>query len=186
MKDRRSVLSTIAGAAAMGSVCFRPNQADAQVLAQAFLQIPYEAQQTSEWCWVASAKMVASYFNINTPSQCEMLERAYGAPCCENPGLCTVPGSIFQVQQLIQGFGLQTSQLGRPANGYVLLNLFQNNHPVVIHLVQGHFSVLSGIQVVATPQGPLGMVHVLDPFYGEQDVSLPVLYQSWDLAVYVS
>jgi Papain-like cysteine protease AvrRpt2 len=160
-------------------------QVPGQVLDQAYLPIQIEPQQTLEWCWVASARMVANYFSKQTPPQCAMLQEQYDAPCCANPQLCTVPGSIYQVQQLIQNFGLRASLVGPPTNGYDLLALFKQNHPIVIHLVQGHFAVASGIKVVATPSGPLGIVRILDPLFGVQDVPLPNLYQQWDGAVYV-
>lgn len=155
------------------------------IIAQANVNVPYFSQNTSEWCWVAVSEMVAAYFVPNVPSQCGMLQLAYRAPCCSNPTLCTVPGSIQQVQQLIQGFGLQTSQIGPPANGYVLLNLFQQGHPIVIHLNIGHFVVATGITVYMTAQGPLGVVHILDPELGPLDIPLPALDQNWDVGVYV-
>jgi hypothetical protein len=160
-------------------------QLPGQILEQAYLNIKIEPQQTMEWCWVASARMVATYYNRETPPQCAMLHQQYGAPCCANPQLCTVPGHITQIQQLIQSFGLHVSMLGPPTNGYVLLNLFEQGHPVVIHLIQGHFAVASGIKVVATPMGPLGIVRILDPFYGVKDVPLPILLSQWDAAIYV-
>jgi hypothetical protein len=88
--------------------------------------------------------MVATYYNKQTPPQCAMLQQQYSAPRCANPQLCTVPGHISQVQQLIQSYGLQASFIGPPTNGYVLLELFKQGHPLVIHLVQGHFVVASG------------------------------------------
>jgi ABC-type bacteriocin/lantibiotic exporter with double-glycine peptidase domain len=160
--------------------------AEAQILDQAYVSVPYEQQQTMEWCWVASARMVASYYNKATPPQCAMLQAQYGAPCCMNPGqMCTVPGTIWQIQQLIQSFGLKTSMIGPPTNGYVLLNLFKQGRPIVIHLAQGHFVVAAGIKVVQSQIGPLGIVRILDPFFGVQDVPLPDLYTQWDAAVYV-
>ncbi len=160
-------------------------QLPGHILDQAYLDIQIEPQETLVWCWVASARMVATYYNKKTPPQCAMLQQQYGAPCCTNPQFCTVPGHITQIQQLIQSFGLHASVLGPPSNGYVLLSLFKKGHPVVIHLVQGHFAVASGIKVVATPMGPLGIVRVLDPFYGVQDVPLPTLLAQWDAALYV-
>ena len=168
-----------------GSVRHASAQFPGSILDQAYLNIQIEPQQTIEWCWVASARMVATYFNKKTPPQCAMLQAQYGAPCCSNPGLCTVPGHIAQVQQLIQSFGLHASQMGPPVNGYALLSLFKNGHPIVIHLAMGHFVVASGIRVVATPAGPLGIVRILDPYYGAQDVPLPQLYTQWDAGVYV-
>jgi hypothetical protein len=58
----------------------------------------------------------------------------------------------------------------------------------VLHVLingSGHFVVAAGIRVVQTPQGPLGIVRILDPFFGQQDVPLPQLYQMWDAALYV-
>jgi hypothetical protein len=173
----------LAGAIALGS--FTP-ATNAQVLDEAYVNVPFETQQTQVWCWVASARMVARYYNKATPPQCAMLQAQYGPPCCQNPGqICTVPGSIWQIQQLIQSFGLHTSMIGPPANGYVLLNLFKQGRPIVIHLAQGHFVVASGIKVVQTAMGPLGIVRVLDPYFGIHDVPLPQLYAQWDAAVYV-
>ncbi len=182
---RRGLLIAAALVTTIACLTRAEAQAPSQVLDQTYLPIQIEPQQTLEWCWVASAHMVATYFSKKTPSQCAMLQDQYGVPCCANPQLCTVPGSIYQVQQLIQSFGLRASLIGAPTNGYVLLALFKQNHPIIIHLVQGHFAVASGIKVVATPSGPLGVVHILDPFYGIQDVPLPTLYQQWDAAIYV-
>ena len=159
---------------------------NAQILDQAYVNVPFEKQKTIVWCWAAAARMVARYYNAEAPSQCEMLEQRYGAPCCVNPyNVCTVPGSIWQIQDLIQSFGLTASTIGPPANGYVLLNLFKQGRPIVIHLVQGHFVVAAGIKVVESPMGPLGIVRILDPFYGIREMPLPELYMQWDAAVYV-
>lgn len=155
------------------------------VLDQAYINVPYEPQQTLVWCWVASARMVARYFNRQAPSQCEMLQQQYGAPCCSNPQFCWRGGYINEIQQLIGNFGLHYSAMGPPTDGYSLLALFRQGRPVVIHLRQGHFAVASGIRVMATPMGPLGVVRVLDPFYGIQDVNLPILYSQWDAGLYV-
>jgi hypothetical protein len=102
-----------------------------------------------------------------------------------NPAPCTVPGTIWQVQQLIQSFGLHATQIGPPTDGYVLLNLFKQGRPIVLHLAQGHFVVASGIKVIATQGGPLGIVQILDPYYGPYEIPLPNLYAQWDAAVYV-
>ena len=162
-----------------------PN-AHAQIIDQAYVNVPYEKQDTIVWCWAAVARMVARYYNVAAPSQCSMLEARYGLPCCNNPGnICTQIGSIWQIQDLIQGFGLQTSSLGPPSNGWALLNIFKSGRPVVIHLVQGHFVVAAGMRVIATPQGPLGIVRILDPYYGVSDIPLPQLYAQWDVALYI-
>lgn len=188
MRYIRVVVAALTVALALGLSSSRPNRAEAQptILAQAALPVPYETQATLEWCWVASARMVARYYNVATPPQCMMLQQAYGPACCANPAMCTVPGSIYQIQSLIAGYGLHYSMLGGPVDGFTMLRLIQQGHPIVIHLRLGHFAVISGITVVATPNGPLGIAHVLDPYFGIQDVPLPTLYQQWDVALYVS
>jgi hypothetical protein len=159
------------------------------VLDQVYLPIQIEPQQTLTWCWVASARMIATYYNKQTPPQCMMLQDQYNAPCCANPGqICTQDGTIYQVQQLIQTFGLQASMIGSPANPTQMLSWFKQGHPIVLHLIisgSGHFVVASGMQVVQTLGGPLAIVRILDPFFGPKDVPVTQLYQMWDAALYI-
>lgn len=156
-----------------------------QVLDQAYLNIPYERQDTMVWCWVAAAKMIARYYNVQTPSQCSMLQAQYGAPCCGNPAMCTRPGYIGEIQALIASFGLRYSVMGPPADGWTLLALFKQGHPIVLYVNNSHFVVASGIKVVATPQGPLGIVRILDPYSGPYEEPLTSLYMRWGASIYV-
>lgn len=155
------------------------------IIDQIYLQVPFERQETLVWCWVASAKMVASYFNVSTPSQCRMLEQAYGAPCCSSPSYCARPGHIQEIQRLIGGFGLRYSAMGPPTDGWTLFNIFRQGRPIVLHVNNSHFVVAAGMKILSTPQGPLGVVRVLDPFYGVYDEPLPRLYSRWGVALYV-
>lgn len=174
-------------AVSLAIVGFRaPAYSQGRILDQAHVPVQIEPQQTQVWCWVASARMVATYFNKAAPPQCEMLHQQYGAPCCLNPPQCTRPGTIWEIQQLIRSFGLRASEIGPPANGYVLLNIFRQGRPIVLHLRQGHFVVAAGITVVADAWGqPLGIVRILDPYFGPYEKSLPELLLDWDAAVYV-
>jgi hypothetical protein len=160
-------------------------QLPGQVLDQAYLNVPYEQQQTIVWCWVASARMVARYYNVSTPSQCQMLQAQYGAPCCSQPHLCARAGHISEIQALIASFGLRYSTVAPRVDGWTLLSIFKRGHPVVMHVDNSHFVVAVGMRVVATPQGPLGIVRILDPFRGVHEQDLPSLYSRWDAAVYV-
>lgn len=155
------------------------------VIDQAYLNVPFDRQETLVWCWVASARMVARYYNISTPSQCRMLEQQYGAPCCSQPGLCTRPGHITEIQALIGSFGLRYSQVAPRVDGWTLLNLFKQGHPVVLHVDNSHFVVATGMKVVQSAYGPLGIVRISDPFRGVHEQDLPSLYTRWDFAVYV-
>jgi hypothetical protein len=166
-----------------------PRTAGAQfngpVLDQAYLNVPFERQDTLVWCWVAAAKMVARYYNVQTPSQCQMLQAQYRAPCCSNPAMCTRPGYITEIQALIASFGLRFSQLGPPTDGWSLLSLFKRGSPVVLYVNNSHFVVASGMRVVGTHGGPVGVVRILDPYSGPYEEPLPSLYQRWGAALYV-
>lgn len=156
-----------------------------QVLDQAYINVPFEAQNTQVWCWVAAARMVALYYNVNVPSQCEMLQAQYGAPCCGNPAQCMRPGHITEIQTLIASFGLRYSALGGAPDGWTLLALFKQGQPVVLYVNDSHFVVASGIRVVASPYGPIGYVRVLDPYFGIYEEAVPALFARTGGAIYV-
>jgi hypothetical protein len=156
-----------------------------QVLDQAYLNVPFDRQETIVWCWVASARMVARYYNVAVPSQCQMLQGQYGAPCCSQPALCARAGHISEIQALIQSFGLRFSQVAPRVDGPTLLNIFKQGHPVIMHVDNSHFVVAVGMKVVATQWGPLGIVRIHDPIRGTHEQDLPSLYQRWGFGLYV-
>lgn len=156
------------------------------VLDEAYLPVPFEQQETVVWCWVAAARMVARYFNVQAPTQCAMLEQQYRAPCCSNPGQCTRGGYITEIQALIASFGLQMTTLGPPTDGWTLLSIFKRGLPVVLYIDNSHFVVASGMRVIGTRTGPVGIVRILDPYRGPFEIDLPSLYQRWGAAVYVN
>ena len=55
------------------------------VIDEVQLRVPFYRQDTLVWCWVASVKMVVEAVGRRTPSQCQMLQEVYGAPCCSQP-----------------------------------------------------------------------------------------------------
>jgi hypothetical protein len=149
--------------------------------------VPFHAQSTQVWCWVAVAKMVAEFYGrTSIPNQCAMLQIQYGAPCCQQPQLCMRAGHISEVQALIQRFGGRTSAVSPPANGFALYQALARG-PIVMHTTQGsgHFIVATGMRIVATPYGPLGMVSISDPFNGQYEIDFPSLAMQWTSAVVV-
>jgi hypothetical protein len=160
-------------------------QAFGQVLDQVYLNVPYQRQNTQVWCWVAAAQMVAQYYNVRTPSQCEMLSAQYGAPCCQNPAYCTRPGYMQEIQALIANFGLRYSAMGPPTDGWSLLRIFKSGSPVVLYVNNSHFVVADGMKVVSTPNGPLGIVRILDPYVGIYEEDLPSLWRRWGASIYI-
>ena len=149
--------------------------------------VPFHAQKTMVWCWVAAAEMVAEYYARQpVPEQCAMLQMQYGAPCCIDPTPCLRPGAITEVQALVAHFGCRFSGVAPPANGFVLYDALKRG-PIIMHTRQGagHFVVATGMRVMATPYGPCGMVSIHDPLLGPYEIDFPTLLQNWDAAVVV-
>lgn len=146
--------------------------------------VPLHSQDTMVWCWVAVAQMIANYYGQNAPSQCEMLQEQYRAPCCSNPQACMRGGHIQEIRALIRKFGGRPSGVAPPANGFVLYDALRRG-PIVLHTTQGagHFVVATGMRVVPSPIGPLGIVSINDPYYGVYEVEFPKLASIWTAAV---
>ena len=146
--------------------------------------VPLYRQNTLVWCWVASAKMIADYYQWKTPNQCQMLKIQYNSPCCANPALCARPGHIAEIQALIARFGGKYSSIVPPANGFVLYYALKRG-PIVLHTRQGsgHFVVATGMKVVPSRIGPLGVVKINDPLIGRYELTFPELMNIWDIAL---
>jgi hypothetical protein len=149
--------------------------------------VPFHRQDTMVWCWVAAAKMVSEYYGRRpVPSQCEMLQLQYGAPCCANPTLCSRAGFMPEIQMLVARFGGQFSSVAPPANGFVLYAALQRG-PIVMQTRQGagHAVVAVGMRLVRKSFGPLGMVSINDPLFGQYEVEFPNLLKMWTAALVV-
>ncbi len=149
--------------------------------------VPFHPQDTMVWCWVAAAKMICEFYDRQpVPSQCEMLQIQYRAPCCENPAPCSRAGHIAEISALIRRFGGRFSNVAPPANAFVLYGALRRG-PIVLHTRQGagHFVVATGIRVIPTPAGPLAIVSINDPFFGQYEVDFPNLMQAWIAALVV-
>lgn len=150
-------------------------------------QVPFYRQDTMAWCWVASAKMICEYYGRGpVPDQCAMLQMQYGAPCCENPGVCSRAGHLGEVQALIARFGGRASTVTLPADGFALYSALQKG-PILMQTRQGagHAVVATGMRIVPSPVGPIGMVSINDPLYGQYEIDFPSLIQAWSAAIVV-
>lgn len=149
--------------------------------------VPLHSQDTMAWCWVAAAKMICEYHGRRpVPSQCEMLQMHYGAPCCESPWLCIRTGQITEIQELITRFGGKFTTITPPADGFALYNELRRG-PIIMQTRQGagHAIVATGMRVVPSPLGPMGRVSINDPFFGQYEVDFPDLLQAWIAALVV-
>lgn len=140
------------------------------VIDEVQLDVPYHAQDTLVWCWVASAKMVVEALGEPAPSQCQMLQEVYGAPCCANPQLCARPGYITEIQNLIAKFGYSLSGISMFGDGFQIFRLLRETGAPLVAWVDGsHFVVITGMKIVPSQFGPWGIVRVYDPFRGRFD-----------------
>jgi Papain-like cysteine protease AvrRpt2 len=144
------------------------------VIDEVQLSVPFVRQDTLVWCWVAAAKMVAESLGNKTPSQCEMLEDQYGAPCCSQPWLCNRPGHISEIQDLINTFGHSLTGLSTSGTAQDLFDALQDSRAPLVAWVDGsHFVVITGMKIVPTGYGPTAVVRINDPIRGRFDQPWP-------------
>jgi hypothetical protein len=148
------------------------------VIDEVQLSVPFVRQDTLVWCWVAAAKMVAESLGNQTPSQCEMLEDQYGAPCCRQPWLCNRPGHISEIQGLINTFGHSLTDLSTSGTAQDLFEALQDTGAPLVAWVDGsHFVVITGMKIVPSAYGPMAVVRINDPIRGRFDQPWPVFSQ---------
>lgn len=156
------------------------------VLDHVQLKVPFHRQDTLVWCWVAAAKMVVEGLGRQAPSQCEMLEQVYGAPCCSQPALCARGGDITEIQNLIATFGLTLSELSTFGDGLQILQILrQTKAPIVAWVDGSHFVVITGMVVAPSQAGPWGIVRVYDPIRGRFDQDWPAFSPRVGAILYV-
>lgn len=137
--------------------------------------VPFHRQDTLVWCWVASAKMVVEALGKRAPTQCEMLRKVYGAPCCSNPQLCFRGGHITEIQNLISTFGLSATEIETSGDGFSFFNdLKDSGAPLVAWVDGSHFVVITGMRIVPSAAGPWGIVRIHDPIRGRFDQDWPI------------
>lgn len=156
------------------------------VLDEVQIRTPYHHQDTLVWCWVASAKMVVEALGESAPSQCEMLEQAYGAPCCSQPYLCERGGHIVEIQNLIRQFGYSLSRLSSYGDGFQIFSILKRTRAPIVAWIDGsHFVVITGMKIVPSNYGPWGIVRIYDPIRGRSDQDWPVFSRRLGAILYV-
>lgn len=156
------------------------------VIDEVHLSVPFHRQDTLVWCWVASAKMVVEAIGEKAPSQCQMLQEVYGAPCCTQPWLCERAGHIVEIQNLIGTFGLSLSEISTFGDGFQILEILRETRAPVVAWVDGsHFVVITGMKVVPSQIGPWGIVRIHDPIRGRFDQDWPAFARRLGAILYV-
>lgn len=156
------------------------------VIDEVQIRVPFHRQDTLVWCWVASAKMVVESLGEHAPSQCEMLQQAYGAPCCSNWRLCERGGYITEIQSLIATFGFSLTEISTYGDGFQIFEILrQTGAPIVAWVDGSHFVVITGMKFAPSQVGPWGIVRIHDPIRGRFDQDWPVFAQRLGAILYV-
>lgn len=156
------------------------------VIDEVQIGVPYHRQDTLVWCWVASAKMVVESLGEDAPSQCEMLQQVYGAPCCSHPWLCAKGGYITEIQNLIATFGFSLTEISTFGDGFQIFDILEKTGaPIVAYVDGSHFVVITGMKVVPSQLGPWGIARIHDPIRGRFDQDWPTLASRLGAILYV-
>ncbi len=159
-------------------------------------------QETPVWCWVAVSQQIilARVGPQQTPAQCALVAIANGAhpqACCGgyNPN-CVKPGSIPQIQGLIQNFGMTYTSYAPPTTPDVLYHTLASGKAVILQIHSGytpqgaphsaHVVVLRGMTFKQTPNGIEPILIINDPMaYYSQYVPYSTIRPIWISAIVV-
>lgn len=151
-------------------------------------------QQTSSWCWAATAQQIIFWLTGNAPNQCQLVATAYNANplvCCNNPQACNAPGNLQQIQGLILAYGGHYSAISPPANEMALYQTLAQGRAIILFLQTtpyvGHFVVLRGMAWMPTQFGAQAVLYINDPMaYFTQPVPFSQLMTIWGAAIVVN
>ena len=127
-----------------------------------FLNVPYRAQEQTQWCWAACAEMIMLFLGINHLRQCNIAALEFGANCCVMPGssVCNRP---WYVDRPLHRQSIQCYFFNSAINFASVQNEVNVNQPPIVNYQWtnggGHVAVLSGYY-------DDGDIYILDPWYG--------------------
>ena len=153
------------------------------------LDVPWQQQQQSNWCWAATASMISHFYNpSSTWTQCAIAtavvnqwrqaHQEASVNCCDpaeaaSPD-CNVTWGLAQPLQVVGSYGSEVG--GRSAA--TLYDQLRLGNPVCAQVLwnggpDGHFFVIDGIDTAAQT------VHVEDPAYGPGITRTPSSFKSY-------
>lgn len=151
------------------------------------LNVPYHAQDTEQWCWVAVAQMVLAQRTSHVPRQCELVEsfdRREPGSCCANVRNCMrCAVDLPEVQRLLHHNGLESERLMAPVTPERLREELSNGSPIIVQIGlerSRHAVVVSGLRYV----DGIAVLTVNDPATERHDMTYEELNETWiDLVV---
>ena len=124
-----------------------------QTLPPVFIPIQNVAQQNPMWCWAAVTEQIVTFKKNISPKQCELVTKVVkglSTNCCDNTAVCNTPGTMQQIQAVLNEFGIKYSAALPMTNPNALYNLLAQNHPVILFLQSsrtvGHCIVITGME----------------------------------------
>ena len=150
-------------------------------------------QQTSSWCWAATAQQVIYWLTGKTPHQCFLVANSFNRNpqvCCNNPQACNSPGYMHQIQKLILDYGGHYSSISPPTNEMSVYQTLAKGKAIILFLQTtpyvGHFVVLRGMAWVPKQFGYQSIFYINDPMsYFTEPVSFSKLRTIWRAAIVI-
>ena len=152
-----------------------------------FVPVQNISQQNPGWCWAAVSEQIIKWKKHRSPKQCELVsefKKEVNDDCCATPSICNKPGSLQQVQGLLNQFGITYSDMLPLPNARSLYSILEDNHVVVVFVqsssVVGHCIVIMGIE----SGNDWTTVYVNDPT-GTYEQAMPMtkLLSLWSVAI---
>jgi hypothetical protein len=154
-----------------------------------WLPVPEMAQQCQSWCWAAAISMVAGYYG-NYVQECELAgyKSGYGYNCCSWTACasgCNQTALPQEITTIISQLGLHGWFMQRALTQHELMTEISSGRPVYV-MFQGSFS---GHAAVITGYWGDGYYHLVDPWYGPQDIPYDAVLggpngQRWAYTIY--
>jgi len=137
------------------------------------LLFPLERQERRMWCWVATAASVAHFYEPTfSIRQCELIEQVVPtARCCGDPvdAICDLPGEVRDALDHMGNAGDGSPQWLTEER---LAAEIRRGRPMIARMM---WNGVSPHYVVVIGCGANHMVHVKDPWLGDDYVSYDVL-----------
>jgi hypothetical protein len=136
------------------------------------LAVPELPQQCQSWCWAASIAMVANYYGTSI-SECALAgyKTGYGSSCCAWAA-CSSPCDQSalgpEIASILSQLGFYGTYLTRALTESELQLEISSGRPVCV-MFQGSFSGHAVVVTAFTGTSPT-LYHVVDPWYGPQDI----------------
>jgi hypothetical protein len=141
------------------------------------LSVPLTTQEHSQWCWAGSSKAVLSYYWANYPSQCQIVNWAYGLNyACGNAvfdwnSTANQPNSMYgsngSVQNILAHWSVPNTAVTSALSWNTVVSDINANRPFVIRYGWtgggGHIMVGRGYE---TYNGT-NYVYIMNPWPGE-------------------